>query len=175
MIQTINPPEAAHLEQDARYFLVQHMPDVIRKETRNVGVVVHKGDSLAAQFLGEVSPGSPIDRRKLKSLADPRVYRMWVVHWRKQMEKQGPVGAIQRFTEELSPSFKFIPGGEVADTGDDTADDVASYLFSMLVSDGGLNEAIGQQAEKEEVGPVFCDIRTEMRKQCETPQPAPSS
>jgi len=163
MIQSNTAFETSDLGNAARYYLVQHMPDPIRKETRNVGVLVQKGGAFAAQFIGETTPDSGIDKRKIRSFADLRVYRMWVNHWRKQLVKHDVENLLTHLIEESSSSsFKFIPGGEVTDIGTDSANDVASYLFSMLV-EGGLTEALQQEAKEEESSAKVFDVLEEMR------------
>ncbi|MGE0538318.1 MAG: hypothetical protein AB7O68_25370 [Pirellulales bacterium] len=145
----------------ARYYLLQHMPDVMRKETLNVGVIVHKGDNRAAQFLGDARVDGSPDGRSLKYISDTRVYRMWVRHWRKALEL--PTWQEQMLDSRLN-SFQFINGGEVTDTGADSAEEICSYLFSMLVSHGGLAEALGGVAEDEDTVEIANDLRGEFRK-----------
>jgi hypothetical protein len=143
-----------------RYFLAQHMPDVIRRETRNVGIVVEMNGVVVAKFLGEKEPGA-LDGRSISGVSDAKLYRMWVRHWRKVIAKddwQARLFADNRTT------YGFISGGEVSDTGADSVDDVCSYLFSMLVSKGGLSEVIATEVESETVAEIKTDMRSEMRR-----------
>jgi len=144
-----------------RYFLVQHMPDLMRKETLNVGILVQKGESRTARFLGESTQGGQIDGRALRSIGDARVYRMWVRHWHKMLAKDG---WQKLMLEESLATYQFIEGGEVTDTGADSAEDVCSYLFSMLVSHGGLAEAIEGMQDDTETAEVADSLRGELRK-----------
>jgi hypothetical protein len=152
-------------ELSARYYLVQHTPDVMRKETLNVGVIVEKGESRAAWFLGEREPAGEIDRRSLRSVSDHQVYKMWVRHWRKWLNTSEWQAHLLDPTRE---TFSFLPAGEVTDTGTDTASQIANYLFSMLVSGGGLQEATSSpELDAESV--VHMDLLTELRRRKITP------
>lgn len=145
----------------ARYFIVQHIPDVMRKETLNVGVLVQKGETRTARFLGENTQCGHIDGRAIKSIRDAQVYRMWVRHWHKVLAQEG---WRNRMLNDNFTTYQLIDGGEVTDTGADSAEDVCSYLFSMLVSHGGLAEAIDAPQEGAEIAGVTESLKNELRK-----------
>jgi hypothetical protein len=139
-----------------RYFVAQYVPDLFRKEPRNVGVVVSSGASLAARFVGESAPGS-FDGRKLRGFSYPEIYKEWVLYWRK-MVASNDVEAIVRSSRE---HYIVGPGGEVTDTGDDPLDSVVNYLYSTLVSDGGFQEALSplEPAAADEVSSLRDDVK----------------
>lgn len=146
----------------AIYFLAQHMPDPMRKETRNIGVLVHKGDSVAAKFLGEQEAKDEIDGRALRGVGDARLYRMWIEHWREAIEQQEWMKCV---ADKSRITYRFIPGGSVEDTGLDSVDSICAYLFSTLVSSGGLAEALSKAPEDEDVlGEIKSDVAAEFRK-----------
>lgn len=127
----------------ARYLILQHLPDPFRREPRNIGVVVAKGDATAARFYGENAFGE-LDGRRLRSFDYPDVYRQWVDFWKRTLRKaKTSETAFDHLLKSGKSHFIVVPGGEVSDTASDSADRIAQYLYSLLVSDGGLNEALG--------------------------------
>lgn len=128
----------------ARYLIAQYTSDLMRKEPRNVGVMVEKGTEKAAQFLGETEPGS-IDGRRTRSLNAPDVYAQWVEYWRGQLT----AGPLEDLLHEAPEHYRIIRGGRILDAGEDSAERVAEYLFTRLVG-GGFAEAVAEEhgAEK---------------------------
>lgn len=148
----------------AEFLKVQYVPDLLRDEPVNVGVVVRRAGEVAARFLGEVEPGH-LDGRRLKSFASTSAYTQWVTYWRRVLESDLD-DPLQELVETSGEHFRVIPGGEVAEIGDDPTGQVLDYLFSLLVS-GGFAEAIRSAAE--EAGAVAeasleRDIETELRR-----------
>ena len=148
-----------------QFYIAQHMPDLLRRETRNVGVLVKRGDQVTARFIGEPHPGADIDGRSLKHCKDAKLYRLWVNHWRKAIRKPD---WKTRLLEDDRKTYAFISGGEVTDTGNDSIDDICNYLFYVLVSEGGLKKALevaneGHGPEDEEVHPIKREIKDELR------------
>lgn len=146
--------------QGVRYFIAQHMPDMMRKEVRNIGVVVEKGDSRSSLFVGQRDPNSQIDGRALRTFDDPRVYKMWVRHWQSQLASDD---WEDRLLHDSKVTYSIIPGGEVSDTGGDSADQICAYLYGLLVSDGGLTEALGAETT-DDAAEIRSDLRSELRK-----------
>lgn len=167
MIQAISPFSDELSALTARYFIVQHTPDVMRKETRNVGVLVQKGSTKGARFLGEREPAGDIDGRALwRVVSDQQLYRMWVRHWRKMLGREDWQSHL---FDKQKETYRFVPGGEVTDTGTDTADQIASYLFSMLVAGGGLKEALSPDEISDDTAEIRADLRAELRRRKITP------
>lgn len=129
------------MKTDATYYIAQVTPDLLRKEPANVGVFVVKGGRIAARFIGEKEPGGAIDKRKIRKLHFQDVYLQWVDYWKRVLATSAdPIPALR---DANGDNYNVIPGGEVADTGTDTAEDVVAYLYPLLVSDGGLRESLG--------------------------------
>jgi hypothetical protein len=129
----------------ARYWIAQHVEDLFRNEPRNVGVFVRVGSSVAARFFGEVEGGG-IDGRKLKCLPYPDVYRQWVEYWRDQV-----ASGREKFEQISGSHYRVVEGGAVSDIDRDSAEEVAAYLYSLLVSEGRFREAIPADMTEGEV------------------------
>jgi hypothetical protein len=129
----------------ARYWIAQQIQDLFRKEPRNIGVLVQVGDMVAARFFGEVENGQ-IDGRKLKGLPHSNVYKQWVKYWRTEITRVSP----NLLVEKSGAHYRVIEGGEVSDIEGDPVKDVLNYLYALLVSEGGLTEALGIEETNEE-------------------------
>lgn len=128
----------------ADYLVAQYMEDVFRREVRNIGVLVRKGNEYAAKFFGEIEPGV-VDGRRIKSLVAPDVYRQWVQYWRRILATDAdPFNALTRTPQA---NYPLLDGGSVWDTGDDAASSVADFLYTALVAEDGLSGAYSIESE----------------------------
>jgi len=125
-----------------QYWIAQYIKDPIRKEPINIGVFVRNTEQMAAKFLGE-NERNKIIKKKLSWFTNPDVYRQWVDYWREQIAKNDP----RKIEKPNGSHFRVVDWGEVIDTGDDPPQQVADYLFSRLVSYGGLTEALQDKSE----------------------------
>lgn len=122
----------------AKFLIAQHVPDLFRREPRNIGVLVEKEGDRAARFVGESDPNE-FDGRRLRSLPHAGVYRQWVSFWREMLEQGEP---FESMIQSNGSHYRLLDGGSVSDTQDDSAGEIADYLHSLLVSDGGFAAAI---------------------------------
>src|SRR5687768_7803014 len=120
-----------------KYWIAQHVADVFRNEPRNIGIFVKANESCAARFFAETETGV-LDGRKLRSWSHPDVYRQWIEYWRKEVSS----GSLEELLNASGSHYRVIEGGEVTDVGFDLAEDVANYLYALLVSAGGFGDAI---------------------------------
>lgn len=164
ILQNTTSSASANGSAIARYFIAQHMRDVFRREPRNIGVFVEKSDFIVSRFLGENRETGKFDGRSLSPsvVSSPKAYRVWVSHWKKAVEKSGPE-ALNRIMLEGAPEFTIIFGGEVTETGSDSPADICEYLYSLLVSHGGLSEALGSQEADESTGELRAEIVSDLR------------
>lgn len=130
----------------AQYWIAQHVADLFRNEPRNVGVFVQAGDQLAAKFFGEIEEGR-IDGRRVRNFDYPEVYAQWVDYWRSAVNE----GDIEEIVANCGSHYRVMSVGEVTDTGQDSPNDVANYLYALLISEGGFEEAtrVGEETEVE--------------------------
>lgn len=145
----------------AQYWVAKYVDDPIRNEPRNVGVVTLKDGAHAARFLGERDDGQFDARHLGNKLRYAQVYGQWRSYWREQIKAGNLAGLMS-----ASPNYFIIEGGEVVDSGEDTAQQVCQFLYSMLVSPGGALEAYGWTVEEEpeveldtELTTAFNDLR----------------
>jgi len=146
----------------ARYWIAQHVPDVFRQEPRNVGVFVDFDGLRSAKFYGEQSRGQ-LDGRKLRGFAFPAVYRQWVDFWQKEWPQSSP----QELIKCSGSHYRVKEGGVVDGAKGDSIDDVASYLYALLVSEGGFLEALGGEeggASEVVAGAIEDEIASAWRK-----------
>jgi len=108
------------------------MPDMLRREPRNIGVIVRDGDAVSAKFLGETAPGV-VDRRRTSKLNAPDVYLEWVYFWRDELAKGA--GGVEGVLKESYGNYFVIEGGHIGDAGADSTDAVAEKLFVAMVTD----------------------------------------
>lgn len=129
------------------YILAKYIPELLRNEPRNVGVVVWTPWGVAAKFRGEKSRG--LDQRKIPQWVQSRpAYTEWIHIWRAIIQ-QGKIKS--RHGEWQAEGLDFLDGlattgkqnyifGDKGSVMDDIAEsDVAplvNFLFSTLVEDG---------------------------------------
>ena len=120
------------------YLIAQYMEDVFRREVRNLGVFVRKQGVCSARFFGETEPGV-IDGRRIKGFAAPDVYRQWIQYWRRIVATTNdPFTELLRYT---NANYPVVQGGQIWDTGTDSTDDIAQFLYSALVAEEGFASA----------------------------------
>jgi hypothetical protein len=123
----------------AEYWIAQHVADIFRNEPRNVGVIVSCEGQISARFFGE-DDARQIDGRRIKSLPYPDVYRQWVGYWRHGL------GDIKELAASTSGHYPLLAGGRVSGTEGASCPEVSEYLYSALVSEGAIGEALQERA-----------------------------
>jgi hypothetical protein len=116
----------------ADYLIIQYIRNPIRREARNVGLIVIFGDSCAAKFIGEIADTGEIDRRSTKWALHPTVYRKWIKYWREQLGK-GTENLANRLKNTNGDNYDVIRGGCVTDFGNDSPETICDRLFPILV------------------------------------------
>ena len=129
----------------AEYWIVQHVADLFRNEPRNVGVVVRLNGQNFARFFGE-DADQRLDRRRIKALPYPDVYRQWVQYWRSNL------GNIETLIRNTKDHYRVNAGGMLSDLNSQDVYSAADHLYSVLVSDGGIAEALTAREEIEAPG-----------------------
>lgn len=136
------------------YWIAQYVEDVFRREPRNVGVFVESEGAVAARFFG-AGEGDQIDGRKLRGRIEyPDVYRQWVDYWRSEIK----CNSIASVLAASGSHYRVIDGGCVDDVASGELADVANYLYALLVSDGGIGEALGITEEDQAVAYLAAEV-----------------
>lgn len=143
----------------ADFYIAQYIRDTMRREPKNVGLVVVKDDVCAQQYLGDETVGGDVDLRTARWAKDPKVYRKWVRFWREEVGR-GAKDLQKRLMEGNRSNYAMIFGGKVMDSGADTAAQICAHLFPRLVAeivepaqdDDGEADASKQQLQKEITG-----------------------
>jgi hypothetical protein len=134
-------------DMSVRYWVAKYVEDPIRNEPRNVGVIVEGFDGFAARFATE-REDLTIDRRRLgQRFRFPDVYLQWIEFWREQINAE----KIEEIVRATSENYFVVYGGEVSDTGQDTATVVCAFLYNLLVSDASVMQAfeVGTESDIE--------------------------
>lgn len=139
----------------AEYLIAQHIPNVFRREARNVGVIVTIDQERTSRFFGE-TVGGHISGTKTRGMNCPGVYKQWVDYWQRTLkEAESPFDELLRTSGQ---HYQIVPGGEVGDIGDDSVHDVAMFLYSSLVSEDGMAAALGGETEEVAIVRLRVDI-----------------
>lgn len=112
----------------SRYFLAKYVPDPMRCEPRNIGVILWTPSGAVARFLGEKQDGGLDLRRVPTFVGDAQVYRQWVEYWRSIVNPDTGLadltGPLEQLDDDslrarLGPANKahwwLVPGGVLLD------------------------------------------------------------
>lgn len=134
-----------------RYLLAQYLPNVLRQEARNIGVIVWTPGVVAARFCAEKHDApNGVDSRRIPhfiNLGNANAYVQWMLHWRYQLSQQAIVPVeggipiskqspdflqvLQGYSQE---NYSLIEGGYFLDeVTADNIDEAVNELFEMLV------------------------------------------
>ena len=144
------------------YYIAQYLREPFRHEARNVGVIVVKGDRAAARFMGESDSGT-IDGKKLRWMPNPNIYRHWVESWREEVSELSTSPLGERLMNQNGGNYNVIVGGQVTDTGKDSADDICQFLYASLVGSRSVFAAV-EDDDETPVQQFKHDITKEFRK-----------
>lgn len=65
------------------YWVFKYVEDLVRQETRNIGVVLKTDAGVFARFLGEREGGAALDLRTVRGVVrHTPTYKQWVDYWR---------------------------------------------------------------------------------------------
>jgi hypothetical protein len=132
------------------WLVAKYMPDLKRREPRNVGVLLRAGDRALSRFVGQQANGV-IDGRFLRGrVADVNTYKAWVNFWRNAM------GTAENLRELVQPTgdenYMVEYGGERL-LGADAREpeDMLDYLYAALVEELPEKEALSVAQLSEDV------------------------
>jgi hypothetical protein len=138
----------------ARYILAKHVPDVFRKEPKNIGLIVWSELGVEARFWA-VDAYGVVDKRQVPPfIISANAYQQWVTHWLNEIRKPKiEFIGLGKFVDIRSPEFL-----EAIQTGNsdnfflqeagtvlepvtkDELPKVANELFELLVTSDAIDE-----------------------------------
>ena len=158
-----------------RYLLAKYMPDILRAEPRNIGIVLWTPDAVAARFVAEKPKDhGEVDGRRIPDFVTSQsAYKQWIQYWCSQLESlqiEPLTGGnpINRSSPEYLEALKSTSNGNfVLTDGGFLLDDVASsdipkaleYLYATLVDVPRPPEAVEAQEQ-----PFLQDLCTGLLK-----------
>ncbi len=115
------------------YYLVQYIPDELRRESTNVGVILQRGQSITARFFAErhQSLGKVAETVARRRVRFPKIYGQWLKYWRNMLQ-HGEDG-LTKILDAEQVNFRVFAAGTVEATGSAIIDDVADRVFMDLV------------------------------------------
>lgn len=97
----------------ATWYLVRHVPDLKRREPRNIGLLLNTPEGWFTRFMGE-EPSGAINGRKLPhSTINTEVYKTWVDYFRRKAA-QDDWDAVERLQRSRRGNYYAELGGHVA-------------------------------------------------------------
>src|SRR5215475_13621550 len=114
-----------------RYLVVRYIPDLARKEPRNIGVVLASHFGVAAKFLGEKD--GRLDLRSVRSfVSHTGTYKQWIDYWRYVISQDGSSDEkLDRIISSSRGNF-MATEGEVIYLPPDVANDAHKTLNHLV-------------------------------------------
>lgn len=143
----------------AHFAIAKYVPNALRMEPRNFGVIVWADGAVRAKFLGERQAGqAPAKPPKRVGVRSVNAYRQWVTHWRYLIDAEAIRARDGRDVSRSSPEFLealcehsrtqffLTRGGRVlADVTAAEIGDVVEELFGELVEHEGTETPAAEQ------------------------------
>src|SRR5437879_3340679 len=135
--------------------VIRYVPDPVRDEPRNVGVIAWRRGEVAARFVGEDEAGD-LDRRSVspRLIPDRQTYVEWINYWRSQLTAQsvedpvrhvrvavGDAGFLEALANATRGGFEVRLRGEVVEAEDWELGRVVKETFERLVESADWDEA----------------------------------
>ncbi len=119
-----------------QWYVVKHVPDLVRREPRNIGVILVGGDGdiRLSRFLGETEEGD-IDGRTVPQFGSHLVYKAWVRQWRCLRDQGAEALARQADVGRAAGASFFIEEGGrwLVGSVPERPEDLLADLYSSLV------------------------------------------
>lgn len=140
-----------------QYMIAKHVPDVFRKEPRNIGVIIKSDIGMEYRFWATDSYGV-VDGRKIPEFVNSKeAYQQWIEYWLKELKKTEAhkADALDFLQESNSVNFYIDEGGIILETLEKgELPKVADELFETIVTAEAIDEPdttklISEACEKE--------------------------
>lgn len=131
-------------------YALKHMADPLRREPRNVGVIVRRDGRIASRFLGENADGA-VNGRSVHVPSD--IYQRWVDYYREQLRNKED-HAIERLRSKRP--LEFYLDRVASDHQDESLDEALDRMFPQVVS----VRATGSDADQftERIDAIFAAV-----------------
>jgi hypothetical protein len=144
------------------WLLAKYVPDLRRREPRNIGVIVIGDDgAVATRFIGETRSGV-VDGRAVRFIGSGPVYREWINYWRK-LAASKPDELIKLAASGASDENYFLEaGGQLVLGGNGVSPvDLLDDVYTALVDDAPdtSQESVASLAEQ-----VISPLRSRLPK-----------
>ncbi len=136
--------------QNATYFVAKHIPELMRFEPRNVGVIVWSSVGIEARFAAESrNSRSSIDGRKIPNfVTDDNAYRQWISYWREQIQTANSLESVEGISEASRGNYVLTKAGEILEPIDqNNLADVVDNLFETLVAEPSARSDVDHSRE----------------------------
>ncbi|WP_441289355.1 hypothetical protein ACSRUE_00790 [Sorangium sp. KYC3313] len=112
--------------------MAKYMPDLRRRESLNIGVVLTSGGITVSKFQGQ-RPDGTIDGRSVRWAHSVNVYKSWVHYWKHLISSpKGP--ELEKLTRRSSgQNYIMEPCGDLLSGSVMDPYDMVEYLYSTLV------------------------------------------
>lgn len=123
-----------------KYWVAKYIDDVFRDEPVNIGVFAKIENEAFGKFFGESLEDGVVDGRKVRRMY-PDVYKQWIKFWRRKLTEND----FESIINHKGTNYKVTEGGEISRVEGDEPIDIINYLYSIIVSEGGFKEAMGEE------------------------------
>ena len=136
-----------------QWFVAKYMPDLRRREPRNVGVILFAGDRVLSRFLAEdANDPSKIDGRTIRhKVGSPDNYRDWVHFWRATAADGPEQIAVRRPVDNY---YLERGGQQVAGAATDPGE-LLARLYAQLVATPVVTEETLEEDRSDPVVQLF--------------------
>ena len=117
----------------ARWYVVKHIPNLMRLEPQNIGVIMLVNGTGMSRFLGEQGDGGEIDGRTVPQFGNHLVYKAWVRYWRDLSNHPDKLAEHVRAGRPAGSSFYIEDAGELLAGHIDGPADTLDDLYTSLV------------------------------------------
>ena len=150
--QLAEDEDIADIDERARYLVAKHVPDQIRQEVRNVGVILLTKENNFSKFIAQTGRFKINLNAAPKFVTEPYLYRQWFDYWNHLLNDldilqdlagrgvnwQNPEDLESALLEGNKPSWYLQSGGVIWDPVEEGQEEaLVERLFNQLVSEEG--------------------------------------
>lgn len=117
----------------ATWHVIKYLPDIRRREPRNVGLVLATPDGWLTKFVGEAEDGE-IKGNRIKGNLDLEIYKTWVEYYRRKASQQR-WDDVERLQRRRRENYFAETGGVIYDPEGKSWAGLLSTMFTELIQD----------------------------------------